>query len=595
MTFTTRPELIGTHGMVSTTHWIATAVGQAVLEAGGNAFDAATASGFCLQVVEPHQNGPGGDLPVLFARPGDVTPTVLCAQGPAPMAATAAAFADLGFDLVPGSGLLAAVVPGATAGWLTLLRDHGTMGLRDVLGYSIGYARAGYPVVPAMSACIEGVADLFRNHWTTSAATYLPGGHPPAPGTLFRNEALARTYEQLVHSAEASDSREAGIDAAITAWSEGFVAAQVDTFMRSSWLDASGEPHAGLLTGSDLARWRPWYEQPLGLGFRGHTVYKPGAWSQGPVLLQQLALLDGFDLDPGTADTVHLVVECAKLAFADREAWYGDTTDAPLAALLSADYATMRRRLVGDAASYDLRPGSPDGREPRLPRLVTAPPAVRLTDAAAGEPNAATTDDSRPDAAARTDTVHVDVVDRWGTMVSAMPSGGWLQSSPVIPELGFGLGTRLQMTWLEQGLASSLTPGRRPRTTLSPTMVMRGDQPVLAFGSPGGDQQDQWQLGLVLEHLVAGHDLQRSIDAPAFHTASFPSSFYPRESEPGVVVVEDRLGADVVAALEARGHRVRRTGGWSLGRLCAVRRDTSRGTLHAAANPRGMQAYAAGR
>ena len=594
MTFTTRPELIGTHGMVSTTHWIATAVGQAVLEAGGNAFDAATAAGFCLQVVEPHQNGPGGDLPVLFARAGDAAPTVLCAQGPAPVAATPAAFTDLGFDLVPGSGLLAAVVPGATVGWLTLLRDHGTMRLRDVLGYSIGYARAGYPVVPAMSSCIDKVAPLLRDHWTTSAATYLPGGRPPVPGTLFRNEPLARTYEELVHSAEAAGSREAGIDAAITAWSEGFVAARVDTFMRTPWLDSSGEPHRGLLTGSDLARWRPSYEQPVSLEFRGHTVSKPGAWSQGPVLLQQLALLDGFDLDPGTADTVHVVVESAKLAFADREAWYGDVPDVPIGTLLSPGYATRRRGLVGDDASYDLRPGSPDGREPRLPGLVTAPPTARPTDSALGEPNA-TVDGTRADGEARTDTVHVDVVDQWGTMVSAMPSGGWLQSSPVIPELGFGLGTRLQMTWLEQGLASSLTPGRRPRTTLSPTMVMRGNQPVLAFGSPGGDQQDQWQLGLVLQHLVAGHDLQRSIDAPAFHTTAFPSSFYPRESEPGVVVVEDRLGADVIAALQARGHRVRRAGDWSLGRLCAVRRDPGRGTVHAGANPRGMQAYAAGR
>jgi gamma-glutamyltranspeptidase/glutathione hydrolase len=176
-----------------------------------------------------------------------------------------------------------------------------------------------------------------------------------------------------------------------------------------------------------------------------------------------------------------------------------------------------------------------------------------------------------------------------------MPSGGWLHSSPVVPALGFGLGTRLQMAWLEQGLPNSLAPGRRPRTTLSPTLVMRGDQPVLAFGSPGGDQQDQWQLGLLLHHLVAGRDLQQSIDAPAFHSVHFPSSFYPREAQPGVLLAEDRLGAGVIAALEARGHTVRRSGDWTLGRLCAVGRDPDRGTLHAAANPRGMQGYAVGR
>ena len=504
MTFTTRPELVGTHGMVSSTHWIPAAVGMAVLESGGNAFDAAAAAGFCLQVVEPHQNGPGGDLPVLFARPGDAAPTVLCAQGPAPAAATPQAFADLGLDLVPGSGLLAAVVPGATLGWLTLLRDHGTMRLRDVLGYAIGYARGGYPVVPAMSRYIGNVAELFRDHWSTSAATYLPGGRPPAAGSVFRNEALAHTFERLLESGDGTATREAAIDAAITAWSEGFVAAAVDTFARSPWLDSSGERHAGLLTGSDMARWRPSYEPPVTYDFRGHTVCKPGPWSQGPVLLQQLALLDGMDLAPGTAETVHVVVEGAKLAFADREAWYGDVGDVPLDALLSPAYAEARRRLVGDEASYDLRPGSPDGCSPRLPRLVTHPPSDHPTDATVGEPNTAIVDEPRSDGEARTDTVHVDVVDRWGTMVSAMPSGGWLHSSPVIPDLGFSLGSRLQMAWLEQGLPNSLTPGRRPRTTLSPTLVMRGDQPVLAFGSPGGDQQDQWQLGLLLHHLVGG-------------------------------------------------------------------------------------------
>jgi gamma-glutamyltranspeptidase/glutathione hydrolase len=186
-------------------------------------------------------------------------------------------------------------------------------------------------------------------------------------------------------------------------------------------------------------------------------------------------------------------------------------------------------------------------------------------------------------------------VDRFGNIVSATPSGGWLQSSPVIGELGFPLGTRLQMLWLDDGLPASLAPGRRPRTTLSPTLVLRDGVPTHAVGTPGGDQQDQWQLVLLLRLLAGGQELQQAIDAPMFHTDSFPSSFYPREMVPGNLVVESRLGADVIAALAARGHDVETVRPWLLGRLCAVSRDPSSGLLSAGANPRGNQGYAVGR
>ncbi|MQA01756.1 MAG: gamma-glutamyltransferase family protein [Streptosporangiales bacterium] len=590
MTFTTRPELAGTFGMVSSTHWLPASAGMAVLERGGNAFDAVVAAGFVLQVVEPHQNGPGGDLPALFARAGDRRPTVLCAQGPAPAAATVQAFRDRGLDMVPGSGLLAAAIPGATVGWLTLLRDHGTMRLTDVISYAIGYARNGYPLTPKLVEYIANVEQLFREHWRTSADLYLPGSGLPKAGQVFRNPALADTYERLVEAEGAVGAgREAGIEAAIRSWSEGFVAAAMAKFATSAWRDSSGRDHAGLLTTDDLAGWRPTYEEPVSVEFAGHRVYKAGAWSQGPVLLQQLALLQGIDVTPGSADYVHTVVEGAKLAFADRDAWYGDTSDVPLATLLSAGYASERRALLGAEASHSLRPGSPDGRTPRLPTFAAGEVAA---DGSIGEPNAAA---PRADGTARSDTVHVDVVDRWGNMVAAMPSGGWLHSSPVIPELGFCLGTRLQMAWLDEGLPNTLAPGKRSRTTLSPTLVMRDDEPVLAFGSPGGDQQDQWQLGLLLHHLLGGADLQAAIDAPAFHSVHFPSSFYPHEARPGVLLVEDRLGDDVIADLTARGHLIERAGDWSLGRLCAVARRPDNGTLHAAANPRGMQGYAVGR
>jgi gamma-glutamyltranspeptidase / glutathione hydrolase len=599
--FTTRPVLSGTFGMVASTHWLASAAGMAALEAGGTAADAAAAAGFVLHVVEPHLNGPGGDLPLLLTTAADPRPTVLCAQGPVPAAATVGRLRDeLGLTLVPGTGPLAAVVPGAVGGWLALLRDHGRLPLRDVLSYAIGYAEDGHPVLPRVAGTIAAATELFEKHWPTSAERWLPA---PAPGERWRQPALAATYRRLLAEAEAAGpDREAQLEAAHQAWYAGFVAEAVDDFGRREWMDDSGRPHAGLLTGADLAGWRPAYEPAVTLDWRGWTVAKPAAWSQGPVLLQQLALLDG-DLPPhGSAELLHRAVEASKLAFADREAWYGDVPDVPLAELLSPDYAAARRASIGTDADPVLRPGSPGGREPRLPdyrvagadlaEVGSALPALGEPTVSIGPRTTGSAGDREDD---RGDTCHVDVVDRWGTLISATPSGGWLQSAPTIPGLGFSLGTRAQMTWLQDGLPSTLRPGRRPRTTLSPTLVLRDGDPVLACGTPGGDQQDQWQLCFLLAHLGHGLDLQAAIDAPAWHSNSFPSSFAPRQAVPGELVVEERVGPQVIAELRHRGHRVVVADGWSLGRLSAVARDPRTGVLSAAANPRGMQGYAAGR
>jgi gamma-glutamyltranspeptidase/glutathione hydrolase len=353
-----------------------------------------------------------------------------------------------------------------------------------------------------------------------------------------------------------------------------------------------------VLSADDLATWQPGYERPVTLDFHGLTICKTGPWGQGPVLLQQLALLAGFDdLTPGTADFVHIVVECAKLAFADREAWYGDFPEVPIDALLSDRYNCDRRDLVGATADGVLRPGTPQGRTPTLPDLVLTAPERGGTDdeydPTTEEPTVSRTGDA-PQRPPRGDTCHVSVADRFGNLVAATPSGGWLHSSPVIPALGFPLGTRLQMAWLQEGLPNTLRPGKRPRTTLSPSLALRADRPVLAFGTPGGDQQDQWQLGFLLNYVLGGMNLQEAIDAPAFHTTHFPSSFYPREAFPRQVVLEDRFGAQVLDELRARGHEVVESASWSLGRMCAVGRAED-GTLRAAANPRGMQGYAVGR
>jgi gamma-glutamyltranspeptidase / glutathione hydrolase len=595
MTFTTRPTLEGTFGMVSSTHWIASQSAMRVLELGGNAFDAAVAAGFVLHVVEPHLNGPGGEVPAIIATADDPAPRVLCGQGPAPAGATIEHYRSEGLELIPGSGPLAAAVPGAVDAWLLLLRDQGTRSLEEVLEPAIGYARHGHPLLGRVSTTIETVRDLFESDWSTSADLWLRDGRTPEPGSLFTNPAYADTLQRLVDEGRAAGgTREQQIDGARRAWSQGFVAEAVDAFSRKAFRDSSGEPHAGLVTGADLAAFAATWEDPATIEWQGHTVAKTGPWGQGPALLQTLRLLDALGqpeaLDPSSSKGIHAIAESFKLAFADREAWYGDA-DVPLQTLLSEGYAAERAALVGEQASTSLRPGSPEGREPVLAAYVKDGGA-RTTgsgDATTGEPTVSRS------GVTRGDTCHVDVVDRWGNMVSATPSGGWLQSSPTIPELGFCLGSRMQMFWLEEGLASSLAPGRRPRTTLTPTMVLRDGEPVMACGSPGGDQQDQWQLLFLLRTLVQGQSLQEAIDAPAWHTTSFPGSFYPRETEPGVVVVEDRLGSDTIADLERRGHRVRVSDPWSLGRLCAVTRDPESGMLRAGANPRGMQGYAVGR
>ncbi len=591
--FTTRPEIAGTFGVVASTHWIASQVGMAVLERGGNAFDAAAATAFTLQIAEPHLNGPGGDAPIILHSARTKTQHVICGQGVAPQAATAEKFRALGLDLIPGTGLLPAVVPGAFDAWCLLLRDWGSWELPDVLSFAIGYARNGIHIVPRISATIESVRPLFEQEWKTSAAVFLPNGKTPGPGSLFSRPAVADTYERICKEA-VGDTREARIDAARGAWYRGFVAEAAGRFYGDTEvLDVTGRRHRGLLSADDFARWSATVEDPLSYDYHGHTVLKCGPWSQGPVFLQQLALLRDMDIgamDPFGAPFVHTMVEAAKLAFADREAYYGDPDfgKVPMSTLLSDAYNAERRKLIGRNASAELRPGEIAGYAPEVDRGA-AQRAKLLSGNTAGadEPTVARL------GVIGADTCHIDVIDRHGNMVSATPSGGWLQSSPVVPELGFCITTRGQMFWLRDGLPNSLAPGKRPRTTLSPSFALRDGKPWMAFGTPGGEQQDQWSLIYFLRRVHQNMGIQEAIDAPSFHTEHWPSSFWPRVARPAKVVLEGRYPDAVMYELKARDHKAEKGDDWSEGRLSAAAIEGDQ--MRAGANPRGMQGYAVGR
>jgi gamma-glutamyltranspeptidase/glutathione hydrolase len=610
--FTTRPEIVGTHGVAAATHWLAAQTAMGVLERGGNAFDAAAAGGFVLQVVEPHLNGAGGEVPILLWSEKEQRMQSVCGQGAAPAEASAAAFRKLGLEQVPGIGLLPATVPGAFGAWLTMLRDHGSWPLVDVLAPAIAYARDGFPLIPRAVQAIVAVQSLFREHWPSSAAVWLPEGKVPVPGALFRQPQLAATYERILQTAEreGGGSRTGTIDAALRCWYQGFVAREIDAYYRTAKVrDTTGSDHAGLLRYEDMAGWRPMVEAPLTVEFGRYTLAKCGFWSQGPAFLQQIGMLRHADLAqhaPHTEGFVHRIAEAAKLALADRLAWYGSAPGASRdaqAALLSDDYLRARWQSIGDTASQQLMPGAPLGMAPRLPDLDAAVRTLRTADTrfGIGEPTFAALPPVAEWAEREVfvgDTCHIDVIDRHGNMVAATPSGGWLSSSPVVPSLGFAVNTRLQMTWLDEGLANTVTPGVPPCTTLSPSLALRDGEPYMVFGTPGGDQQDQWSPAFFLRHAVHGMNLQEAIDAPAWHVDHFPASFWPRATTLNRLTAESRFAPEVLDALRARGHGVQVGEPWSEGRMsaCSRERDAQgRLVLRAAANPRGMQGYAVGR
>ncbi len=579
VSFATRPVLQGTLGMVAAGHYLAAAIGLRLLETGGNAVDAGVAAGFALALLKPQSVGIGGEGPILIHLAKEGRSVAVTGQGWAPRAATIDWFSSRGISLIPSDGFLPATVPAQFAAWCTALQHFGTASLADVLGPAVEMAESGFPMYSALRNGVARVADRFLTEWPSSAAVYLPGGRLPEEGELVRNPDWARTLKGAIDASlrAAGSGRQAAIQAAIDYFYTGPVAEQAVRFSSANAFgDDTGEKHTGLLSLDDFAAYGAngtSIEEPVRVTYRGVEVLKCGPWSQGPVLLQQLKLLEGYDLrglGHNTAEYLHVYLESAKLAFADRERYYGDPefTTVPMGRLLSDEYAAQRRELIDSRrASLEQRPGragvAHGASAARWP-VVTA------------------------------DTTHVDAVDQWGNLFAATPSGGWIGSSPVVEGLGFPLGTRGQMFYLDQQHANALVPRKRPRTTLSPSLALRQGQPWLAFGTPGGDQQDQWSLQFFLNVVDFGMDMQEALDAPTVHTTHFPGSFYPHNAEPGGTRVESRIPPEVRDELAARGHKVTVDGPWSHGQVTAVAREGN-GVLSGAASPRGRVAYVMGR
>jgi gamma-glutamyltranspeptidase/glutathione hydrolase len=589
---TARPTLRGYGGAVAAGHYLATGIGARVLADGGNAADAACAMGFALQVLEPTQNGPAGEVPILVYDATADRHFVVSGQGGAPAAASLGAMAERGVLRIPPDGFLAATVPAALDAWCLLLERFGSWRLADVIAPARGLAERGFPMYPFLRNVLAFCEKRFREEWPSSAALYLPLRRV---GERQTNPALARFLGDLAAAdLAAPGGREAGIRAARDHFYCGRPAEQIARFLQTPVRDATGGAHAGLLGAGDLAAYRGRIEEPLSCPYRGARVWKCPPWSQGPVFLQLLRLLEGFDLAAmgrGSADLLHTWIECAKLAYADRDACYGDPryVEVPLERLLSEAYAAERRRLIDPKrASLELRPG--------IGRLPAGWPLELSEALAPAGPQALAAADPRlrTGARGRGDTTQLVAADARGNLVSATPSGAWVMTSPVIPELGFPVGTRGQMFVLDPQHPNRLEPGKRPRTTLTPSLGRLPDGRQIAFGTPGGDQQDQWTQQLFLELVDLGaEDLQAAIDAPTVHTNHMPSSFYPRHAELGSVDAESRFAPAVLDELEARGHRLKRGGPWDHGRVLAVARDPESGLLEAAASPRFQVAWAA--
>ena len=573
---------MGHNGVVVSGHHMASDAGLDMLKKGGNAVDAGVATVFAQSVLELDRFGIGGEVPILIYLADQKKVVAINGNGPAPRRATLEWFQQRNIEAIAGDCFLPAIVPAVVDSLILALDEYGTLSLAEVLAPAIKLADEGFFAYEPYRGRVEEMVPRFNAEWPTSAKAFLRNGQAPKLGDAVVQKDLARTFQRLA-AAEAgakSAGRGAGLQAARDLFYRGEIAREIVDFQsKFECTDELGVKSTGLLSVDDFAGYRAQIEEPSHVTYRGVDVYKAPFWSQGPVLLQTLNLLEGFDLRKlghNTAPYLHLLAESMKLSYADREWYYADPNfvGVPTQGLLSKDYAAERRKLIDDATpSLILRPGDPYPYQNSRQAHAPIPDEIAF----------------RPDAEGTTGT---RTADRHGNVFSATPSGGWLTSSPVVEGLGFMLGTRGQSFWLDPERANRLEPGKKPRTTLTPSLALRNGKPFLAWGTPGGDIQDQANLQVFLNIVDFGMDAQSAIEAPLIQILDYPPSFFPRRSSPGSMVVESRLDAEVAAKLEAMGHKIRPAGPWSLGDVTVIEVDPERGVIFGAAGPRRNKSYA---
>ena len=595
--FTTRPIIMGRRGVVTAGHYLVSSVGLRILMGGGNAIDAAAAMGICETLIEPQSCGIGGEVPTLIYSAREGKTYAISGMGWSPASFTIDWCRDNGIDLIPGDGYLPACVPAVVGSWAAAVARFGTLSFSDILQPTIEFAEDGFPAYDSFSRRVGESAGKFTDLYPTTADVYCPGGQAPEVGEVFRNPDFGAMLRIMCRAEKDAKGRGrvAGIEAARDAFYKGEIAEKIIRFIGDNPVeDASGESHVGLLTYEDFADWEAEIESPASLNYKGYDVHKCSSWTQGPVFLQHLAILKEMEI-PGlghnSADYLHAWVESAKLAFADREAYYGDTKfdNVPFDTLLSESYNRVRAAQIGESASMELCPGDVGNGVPDYTAITVGDDNRRALGV-----DARAVRDLGLGHAHIGDTTHLDAMDAEGNVVASTPSGGWIGTSPVIRGLGFPLGTRGQMFYLNSRRPNALQPRKRPRATLTPTIVTKGGRPFIAFGTPGGDSQEQWTLQFFLNHMEFGMDLQEALDAPTVHTTHFPSSFYPREAFPGRVVAESRIPADTLAELRRRGHDVELTGAWANGKVLGIRYDEDTGVISGAASAKNNIGYAMG-
>ncbi len=563
------PQLFGTHGAIATEHYLATKAGADLLGVGGNAVDAAVGATFVEGLVNPQMFTLGGECPMLVCMAETNHVVSVNGNTSAPERATPEVYLERGLTDVPDEGILSSGVPAALGALVTVLARFGQLTFAEVVTPALNYARKGFPVHTGLYGQERfGIRDLeekFRNHWSGSAKIYLPHGMVAEVGQVIANPALADLLDYLKTEEQAtSGDRKKGLEAVLEAFYRGDPATEIERFSKE---------RNGLLARSDLERFETHFEEPVSMQFADTKVFKCGPWNQGPVMLQALAILESYDLKGmghNSENYLHWTTEAFKLAFADREQYYGDPmqVDVPMTELLSKDYSLMRAALVDpEKANSELRPGDPKR------KLALLPIVERLGGASWGP-----------------GTVHVDVIDGDGNMAAFTPSGGWLKSAEVVPPLGFSLGNRLMTFYLKPNHHPNIiAPFKRPRTTISPSLAFRNNTPWMVFGSMGGDQQDQWQCQFFLNRVLFGMSIQEAIEAPKFSSEHFPGFFAPHDRFPNLIRIEPKFSQKILDGLTRRGHQVEVGADWSEGYLAAAARDPVSGVLEVGCDPRGAK------